>query len=57
MEVGQLVFIAGLLAFGPMLRRLERLPGIPLAMIGWYALGTLAMHWFLDRVGAFIPGV
>jgi HupE / UreJ protein len=56
-EIGQLVFIAGLLALRPALRRLERPLRVRLAIAGYYALGTLAMYWFFDRIGAFFPGV
>ncbi len=56
-EIGQVVFIAGLLALAPALRRLERAWGVRFAIAGCYALGTLAMYWFVERIGAFIPGV
>jgi hydrogenase/urease accessory protein HupE len=55
-ELGQLAFIATLLALRPLLRRFERGIGIRLAPIGCYALGGLSMYWFFERVGAFFPG-
>ncbi|MGK4002694.1 HupE/UreJ family protein [Sorangium sp. So ce1036] len=56
-EIGQLVFIAGLLALRAASRRLERASGVRLAIAGYYAMGTLAMYWFFERIVAFMPSV
>ncbi|WP_438038513.1 HupE/UreJ family protein [Sorangium sp. So ce128] len=56
-EIGQLVFIAGLLALRGALRRLGRASGVRLATAGYYAMGTLAMYWFFERIAAFVPDV
>jgi hypothetical protein len=52
-EIGQLVFVAAVLALRPAWRRL---PHARLAMAGCYAMGTLAMYWFFERIALFLPG-
>ena len=54
-ELGQLAFVAALLALRPLLRALERAGGVRLNVAGYYAMGALAMYWFLERVTAFMP--
>ena len=54
-ELGQLVFVAGLLALRPIWRRLERVLGPRLAVACHYAMGMIAMYWFLERIAAFLP--
>jgi hypothetical protein len=56
-ELGQLAFVAALLAFRPVLRRLEQSAGVRLNPAGYYAMGALAMYWFFDRLAAFVPSV
>jgi hydrogenase/urease accessory protein HupE len=56
-EIGQLLFVAALLALHPVLRRLERTAGVRLRVAGYYAMGALAMYWFFERVMAFVPNV
>jgi hydrogenase/urease accessory protein HupE len=56
-ELGQLAFIAALLALRPLVRWLERALGVRLASVGYYALGSVAMYWFFERVAAFLPDV
>ncbi|KYF89592.1 hypothetical protein BE17_14555 [Sorangium cellulosum] len=56
-EIGQLVFIGGLLALRAALRRLERALGLRFAIAGYYSMGILAMYWFFERVVAFMPDV
>ena len=56
-ELGQLAFIAALLALRPLVRWLERALGVRLATAGYYALGSVAMYWFFERVAAFFPAV
>ncbi|XXY48953.1 HupE/UreJ family protein [Sorangium sp. So ce269] len=57
-EIGQLVFIAGLLALrAAALRTLERASSLRFAMAGCYAMGVLAMYWFFERIVAFMPDV
>jgi hydrogenase/urease accessory protein HupE len=52
-ELGQLIFVACMLVLGALLQR------IPLRLPQWtrvlpaYAIGTVAMFWVIDRVGAF----
>jgi hypothetical protein len=56
-EIGQLVFVAALLALRPAWRALERRLGAHAATVWHYAMGTTAMYWFLERVLAFLlPG-
>lgn len=56
-EIGQLLFIAAVLAVLAGLRRLARQLGRPLPTWGWrlpaYAIGSLASFWLLQRLAAF----
>lgn len=56
-EGGQLAFVAGLLLLRPTWRRLEGVLGARVTNACHYAMGTLAMYWFFERVVAFLPGV
>ena len=56
-EIGQLAFVAALLALRPVVPRLERAVGARLEVAGYYAMGALAMYWFFERVMAFVPNV
>jgi hydrogenase/urease accessory protein HupE len=59
-EIGQLMFIAGVLATGLILTRLLRAPeallapGSPGLRVSAYVIGTLATVWMFDRVAGFI---
>lgn len=59
-EVGQLMFIAAVLAAGLFLARLLRggapvlTPGSPSLRITAYAIGTLASVWMIDRMAGFV---
>jgi hypothetical protein len=52
-EIGQLIFVAAALAAGALLARLPlpRWPWMDYAIP--YAIGTVAMFWVIERVGAF----
>jgi hydrogenase/urease accessory protein HupE len=50
-EIGQLIFVAAALATGVLLARLPRRPWMDYAVP--YAIGTVAMFWVIERVGAF----
>jgi hypothetical protein len=53
-EVGQLIFVVFALAVGAVLMRL-RLPQRQwVRYLPPYAIGTLAMFWVIERVGAFL---
>jgi hypothetical protein len=56
-EIGQLAFVAALVALRPAFRSLERTAGAPLRAPGYYAMGALAMYWFFERVVAFTPNL
>lgn len=56
-ELGQLAFVAALLALRPLWRKLQDLLGPQLALVGHYAMGTAAMYWFVERVFAFLPQI
>lgn len=56
-EVGQIAFVAVILALRPLWQRLHRLSGERAAMAAYYAMGTMAMYWFISRVAAFLPSV
>jgi hypothetical protein len=56
-EIGQLAFVAALVALRPLLERLERTAGTRLRVGGCYAMGALAMYWFFERLIAFVPNV
>ncbi len=53
-EVGQLLFIAAVLAIGTLIRRLA----LPWPRWGWrvapWGIGTLAAYWTIERVAAFL---
>jgi hydrogenase/urease accessory protein HupE len=56
-EVGQLAFIAAILALTALARWLELLADVrrrALPMTA-YAVGTLAAFWFFERLGGFVP--
>ena len=52
-ELGQLAFVALLLAGSALLRRYSAGVGELLRPLSHYALGTLAMYWFFERLAAF----
>lgn len=52
-ELGQVAFVAALLALRPAFRRLQRASGARLSTAGYYAMGTTAMYWFFERILAF----
>lgn len=54
-ELGQLAFVGALLALRPAWRKLHGVLGSRLSVGSHYALGTLAMYWFFERVAAFWP--
>lgn len=54
-EFGQLAFVGILLALGPLWRKLERTLGARAAVACQYAMGTVAMYWFFQRISAFLP--
>jgi hypothetical protein len=53
-ELGQLIFVTSALAAGLALQRLpvERRAWMP--YVAPYAIGSIAMFWMIDRVGAFL---
>jgi hypothetical protein len=52
-ELGQLGFIAVMLALRPGFRRLDGVLQRRLSRAGYYALGGIAMYWFFERVSGF----
>jgi len=52
-EIGQLVFVACVLVAGAMMRRLVVNPPQWTRALAAYAIGTVAMFWVLERIGAF----
>jgi hypothetical protein len=55
-EIGQLAFVAAMLTLRPLWRRLEQHKlGAGAAVACHYAMGTVAMYWFCERVVAFLP--
>jgi hypothetical protein len=52
-ELGQLAFIALLFVARSAVQRLRGSIREHASALGYYAMGTLAMYWFLDRVTAF----
>lgn len=56
-ELGQLLFVALLLALRPVWQRLQTVFGARVALAGQYAIGTAAMFWFFERVITFFPAV
>ena len=55
-EFGQLLFVSALLALRPVWQALERRLGARALLAAQYAMGTLAMYWFVERVATFWPG-
>jgi hydrogenase/urease accessory protein HupE len=55
-EIGQLAFVAVLLAAGRALERLKLAASARWRAGAYYALGALAMYWFFERIAAFVPG-
>jgi hypothetical protein len=56
-ELGQLVFVAALLLLRPLWRWLEQALGQRVTAASYYAMGTLAMYWFFERIALFWPGL
>jgi hypothetical protein len=54
-EIGQLVFVAALLAAGRALGRLKLAADARSRAGAYYALGALAMYWCFERIAAFLP--
>ena len=48
-ELGQLLFIAAIVAAGAALHRLPVMPPRWLRAVPAYAIGSLAVFWFLER--------
>ena len=55
-EIGQLLFVAVLLALRPAWRRIRRAAGTRADFAACHALGTTAMYWFFERIVAFGEG-
>ena len=55
-ELGQLAFIAAVLALVAMARRVRALGAVAGLSVRWapYAIGSLAAFWFVERVAAFV---
>jgi hypothetical protein len=56
-ELGQLGFVAAVLAFRPAWLALRHALGPRVATVGHYAIGTAATSWFIERIVAFWPQV
>ncbi len=54
-EIGQLLFVAVILAIWWALKNLRFIPPSWVEPIPTYALGTVAMFWFFERASAIIP--
>ena len=56
-EIGQLMFIAGVLAALTLARRIRMPDAVSRQArpVTTYAIGTLAAFWFVDRVAGFLP--
>jgi HupE / UreJ protein len=54
-ELGQLLFVAGLLVLQPLGGWLQRQLGPRVVLAGHYAIGATAMFWFFERLSAFLP--
>jgi hypothetical protein len=56
-EVGQLMFVLGILAMGVLARYVGRCIHFPTAAWAWrvppYAIGAIAAFWFIQRVSGF----
>ena len=55
-ELGQLMFIAAVLALVAVARKVRALGGVAEQGVRWapYAIGSLAAFWFVERVAAFV---
>jgi hydrogenase/urease accessory protein HupE len=54
-EVGQLLFVAALVALAALLRRFTALSLAGVSRLVAYAIGTVAAFWTIERVAAFVP--
>ena len=56
MELGQLAFIAAVLALVALARKVRVLDAVTELSARWapYAIGSLAAFWFVERVAAFV---
>lgn len=52
-EIGQLIFVAFVLIIGAGLKRLAWSPARWVEYVPPYAIGTIAMFWVIERIGAF----
>jgi hypothetical protein len=52
-ELGQLAFIAVMLALRRLVSRTDEAVKHRLSTFGYYAMGSLAMYWFFERVSAY----
>jgi hydrogenase/urease accessory protein HupE len=52
-EIGQLIFVAGMLGVGAALRRFPVRPPPWARVLPAYAIGTIAMFWVVERLGSF----
>jgi len=53
-ELGQLAFVAGLLALGALAARVPRPPGVRLQLVPAYAIGGLAAFWLWERIAVLV---
>lgn len=54
-ELGQLAFVGALLGLRPLWRRLESALGARAVTLYQYAMGSIAMYWFVERIVALLP--
>ena len=52
-EIGQLVFVGCILGAGALLQRLPLKPPQSMRALAAYGIGTVAMFWVIERIGAF----
>ena len=52
-EIGQLMFVGFVLSIGAMMRHLKWQPRDWVRYVSPYAIGTMAMFWVIERIGAF----
>jgi hypothetical protein len=52
-EIGQLIFVAAMLGAGALLSRMRMRSSLRARLLPAYAIGTLAMFWVVERIGAF----